>query len=92
MFDKWLGDDEHAPLALFEELQQQERIWFGWVCRLHDVHAGSQSVHSGAVLAIAQRRWAEARRALDREAHRHRAQWRSDRRPSDDDDEGLTAG
>jgi hypothetical protein len=53
-----------------EWLQQQERVWFAWVCRLHDMHSGSQTPHSAAVLAIARRRWMEARRALERASHR----------------------
>jgi len=51
-----------------ERLQQQERVWFAWVCRLHDVHSDSRSPQSAAVLSVAQRRWAEARRALLRES------------------------
>jgi len=47
-----------------EWLHQQERVWFAWVCRLHDMHSGTQAPHSATVLAIAQRRWMEARRAL----------------------------
>jgi hypothetical protein len=50
-----------------ERLKQQERVWFSWVCRLHDVHSGSQSPHSAAVLSVAQRRWAEVRQAIERE-------------------------
>ena len=50
-----------------EQLQQQERVWFSWVCRLHDVHVGTQSPHSAAVLSVARRRWAEAKEALERE-------------------------
>lgn len=76
MLNQWDLDDQAPGRALLEELQQQERIWFAWVCRLHDVHAGSQSAHSAAVLAIAQRRWAEARGALHREAQRHPSAWR----------------
>ena len=87
MIDNWLGNDEHLPgRALLEELEQQERIWFAWVCRLHDVHAGTQTAHSAAVLAIARRRWAEARQILDHEARRHRAEWQSDQRPSDSEE------
>ena len=76
MLQEWdSNDDGDVPgQALLEELQQQERIWFAWVCRLHDVHAGSQSTHSAAVLGIAQRRWAQARHALDREAGRLRGE------------------
>jgi hypothetical protein len=54
-----------AP-ARFEHLRKQERVWFNWVCRLHDVHAGTQTPQSAAILAIARRRWADARRALER--------------------------
>jgi hypothetical protein len=87
MLQRWIPDDGgDAPgRALLEELQQQERIWFAWVCRLHDMHAGSQSPHSAAVLGIAQRRWAEARRALDHEEKQHRQDWRRDA-PSDGED------
>jgi len=49
-----------------DHLRKQERIWFSWVCRLHDVHDGVQTPQSAAVLAIARRRWADARRALER--------------------------
>jgi hypothetical protein len=49
-----------------EHLRKQERVWFNWVCRLHDVHAGTQTPQSAAILAIAHRRWADARRALER--------------------------
>ena len=62
---------EFDPVAAdprLEQLQQQERVWFAWVCRLHDVHSGSQSAHSAAVLAVARRRWGEVRRTLEREA------------------------
>jgi hypothetical protein len=52
--------------ARFEHLRKQERVWFNWVCRLHDVHAGTQTPQSAAILAIARRRWAEARRAVER--------------------------
>jgi len=51
-----------------EQLEQQERVWFAWVCRLHDVHSGTQTPHSAAVLEVARRRWSEARRALERES------------------------
>ena len=57
------ADDERDG---FEYLRKQERIWFNWVCRLHDVHAGTQSPQSAATLSIARRRWADARRALER--------------------------
>jgi hypothetical protein len=49
-----------------EQLRKQERVWFSWVCRLHDVHAGTQTPQSAAILAIARRRWADAQRALAR--------------------------
>jgi hypothetical protein len=65
--------DPGAAKARLEHLQQQERVWFAWVCRLHDVHAG-ESPHSAAVLAVARRRWAEARRALQREARQRFAE------------------
>jgi hypothetical protein len=70
MLDDQRGPDcaESLTNGRLEQLRQQERIWFAWVCRLHDVHSGVQTGHSAAVLAIAQRRWAEARRALEREA------------------------
>ncbi|MBN9088063.1 MAG: hypothetical protein J0J01_14230 [Reyranella sp.] len=68
------GFGRGAPPARLEHLQQQERVWFAWVCRLHDVHSGSDSPHSAAVLAIARRRWAEARRALQREAQQRFAE------------------
>jgi hypothetical protein len=60
--------DPGAAKARLEHLQQQERVWFAWVCRLHDVHSDAENPHSAAVLAVARRRWAEARRALQREA------------------------
>jgi hypothetical protein len=62
------GNHPTTAVPRLEQLQQQERVWFAWVCRLHDVHAGAQSAHSAAVLAIARRRWAEARQALQCEA------------------------
>jgi hypothetical protein len=49
-----------------EHLRKQERVWFNWVCRLHDVHAGTQTPQSAAILSVARRRWADARRALER--------------------------
>jgi len=52
--------------ARLDWLQHQERVWFAWVCQLHDMHVGSQTPHSAAVLAIVQRRWTEAQRALHR--------------------------
>lgn len=48
-----------------DHLRKQERVWFSWVCRLHDVHAGIKTPQSAAILAIARRRWADARRALE---------------------------
>jgi hypothetical protein len=59
-------DADQSGVGL-DRLQQQERIWFGWVCRLHDAHSGVQTAQSAAVLRIARRRWAEARRALRRQ-------------------------
>lgn len=50
----------------FDHLRKQERIWFNWVCRLHDVYTDSHSPQSAATLSIARRRWADARRALER--------------------------
>ena len=64
--------DPRTASTRLEHLQQQERVWFAWVCRLHDVHSGSQSAHSAAVLAVARRRWAEARGALEHEARQPR--------------------
>jgi hypothetical protein len=52
--------------GLLEQLRKQERVWFNWVCRLHDVHAGGETPQSAAILSIARRRWADARRALER--------------------------
>jgi hypothetical protein len=66
--------DSGIAKARLEHLRQQERVWFAWVCRLHDVHSGAGSPHSAAVLAVAQRRWAEARRALQREAQQRLAE------------------
>jgi hypothetical protein len=57
--------NEEAPGRL-EQLRKQERVWFNWVCRLHDVHVGTQTPQSAAILSIARRRWADARRALER--------------------------
>ena len=54
------------PATRLDHLRKQERIWFSWVCRLHDLHDGVQTPQSAAVLAIARRRWADARRALER--------------------------
>ena len=50
----------------FEHLRKQERVWFNWVCRLHDINADAQTPQSAATLSIARRRWADARRALER--------------------------
>jgi hypothetical protein len=67
--DQQFSDFDSGTIkARLEHLRQQERVWFAWVCRLHDVHSGAASPHSAAVLAVAQRRWAEARRALARQA------------------------
>ena len=52
--------------SLIEYLRKQERVWFNWVCRLHDVHAGMPTPQSAAILSVARRRWADARRALER--------------------------
>jgi hypothetical protein len=60
-------DADVSQATRLERLQQQERVWFGWVCRLHDVHAGGQTPQSAAVLSVARRRWGEARRALAQE-------------------------
>jgi hypothetical protein len=68
-----ISDFDPPPASTrLEHLQQQERVWFAWVCRLHDVHSGSQSAHSAAVLAVARRRWAEARGALECEVRQPR--------------------
>ncbi len=83
MLNQWFLDDDARVLGRFEELEQQERVWFAWVCRLHDVHSGDQSPHSAAVLAIAQRRWTQARLALQREARRPE-------KATPQDGEGLT--
>jgi hypothetical protein len=74
MVDGILDRDDRpaAGGARLDHLQRQERVWFAWVCRLHDLHVGSQTPQSAAVLAIARRRWAEARRALERLAEQHR--------------------
>ncbi len=61
---QWLSEADEQDG--FEHLRKQERIWFSWVCRLHDVHAGAQTPQSAATLSIARRRWADARRALER--------------------------
>jgi hypothetical protein len=67
MWDEQFSEaDEESAEARLERLRKQERIWFSWVCRLHDVHAGAQTPKSAAVLAIARRRWAETRRTLSR--------------------------
>lgn len=58
-----LNEDSASAL---EQLRKQERVWFNWVCRLHDVHAGIQTPQSAAILSIARRRWADTRRALER--------------------------
>jgi hypothetical protein len=48
-----------------EQLQQQEQVWFAWVCRLHELHSRAQTPHSAAVLAVARRRWTDSRKALE---------------------------
>ena len=58
-----LNGQSHPQL---EHLRKQERVWFNWVCRLHDVHAGTPTPQSAAILSVARRRWADARRALER--------------------------
>jgi len=65
-----------------EWLHQQERVWFAWVCRLHDMHSSTQAPHSATVLAIAQRRWTEARRALERAAQQEARAQRPGRPPN----------
>lgn len=57
------GEDSDSRLAY---LHKQERVWFNWICRLHDLHAGTQTPQSAAILSIARRRWADARRAVER--------------------------
>lgn len=55
------------PLRLRrEELRQQQSTWFAWVCRLHEAHSRLQTPESAAVLAIARRRWEQARDAVRR--------------------------
>jgi hypothetical protein len=49
-----------------DQLHHQQSTWFAWVCRLHEMHSRLQTPESAAVLAIARRRWADARRALER--------------------------
>lgn len=70
MQDQQQTIQNEQPAGTLEHLRKQERIWFNWVCRLHDVHAGTQTPQSAAILSVARRRWADARRALERsEAH-----------------------
>ena len=57
------GEDSDSRL---DDLRKQERVWFNWICRLHDLHAGTQTPQSAAILSIARRRWADARRAVER--------------------------
>ncbi|HLG49103.1 MAG TPA: hypothetical protein VKY24_22855 [Reyranella sp.] len=64
-----VNDDRSGRL---EQLRKQERVWFNWVCRLHDGHAGAETPQSAAILSIARRRWADARRALERAEARGR--------------------
>ncbi|MBS0524085.1 MAG: hypothetical protein JSS04_10660 [Proteobacteria bacterium] len=65
-----MWDEQEAPgdeaIGRIEYLRKQERVWFSWVCRLHDAHAGTQTPQSAAILSIARRRWAEARRTIER--------------------------
>jgi len=49
-----------------DQLRRHQNTWFAWVCRLHEVQSRLQTPESAAVLAIARRRWAEARLALQR--------------------------
>jgi hypothetical protein len=65
MWDEQQTPDEGSAGRL-EHLHKQERIWFSWVCRLHDLNAGTQTPQSAAILSIARRRWADARRAVER--------------------------
>ncbi len=66
MRDQQQAIQNEQPAGGLEHLRKQERVWFNWVCRLHDVHAGTQTPQSAAILSIARRRWADARRALER--------------------------
>ena len=71
-----MSDDQQsigdASTGRLEYLRKQERVWFNWVCRLHDVHAGVQTPQSAAILSIAHRRWADARQTLERSEARAR--------------------
>ena len=64
--EQQFSEVEEEASSQIEHLRKQERVWFNWVCRLHDVHAGTQTPQSAAILAIARRRWADARRSLER--------------------------
>ena len=64
--EQQFSEANEEALSRLEQLRKQERVWFNWVCRLHDVHAGNQTPQSVATLSIARRRWADARRALER--------------------------
>jgi len=66
MLDQRQSFADQAATDGFDHLRKQERIWFNWVCRLHDVHADTRTPQSAATLSIARRRWADARRALER--------------------------
>ena len=66
MWDEQQQTLDQETTGGLENLRKQERVWFNWVCRLHDVHAASQTPHPGATLWIARRRWADARCALER--------------------------
>ena len=66
MWDQQQRTLNEGITAGLAHLRKQERVWFSWVCRLHDVHAGTQTPQSAAILSIARRRWADARRAVER--------------------------
>jgi len=65
MLDEQQFSEIEPAFRRTEHLQQQEQVWFAWVCRLHELHSRLQTPHSAAVLGIARRRWTEARRALE---------------------------
>jgi hypothetical protein len=66
MWDEQQQTLDQETTGGLEHLRKQERVWFNWVCRLHDVHVSAQTPQSAAVLSIARRRWADARCALER--------------------------
>lgn len=70
MWDEQQASLNEGGAGELEHLRKRERVWFSWVCRLHDVHAGIQTPQSAAILAVARRRWAEARRTLERAEQR----------------------